>query len=342
MNRLHIFSLLLLFAGCSGSEQEYALPEFKETRTAQFVPLSEEDLPIKGISGMDVYEDNLIVYGVFQDHFIHIYDKHTGLLKTRCLKPGRGPGEAIAPRDLHLDKTSGQVVFLDSGTKTVNTFAIDDVLRGEFPKVESSEMSSKWSVSDIELPGGRKFAYNQVSFLSKDGATPRMTLWENGTETDRYTEFPFDIGDTTANGQFTLYQQCHIKASPDFRKLAVGVLSKGLLLETFDLSGKRIEAIGTGRFVEPAFLNPGTGRIYGFSALCVTDRYIFGAMSKDIHTPDYERIALFDWKCRPLKAFDTDRSVYALAADDTDGSIYAVVKDDNGMCWLARLDRTFK
>lgn len=340
MNIKKLLPLLLgSLAACTGHDTpRYALPEFKNESDAQFEILSQEALPARHIIGLDIYGDNLIVYGFFTDNFINIYDKRSGALRAQCLKAGRGPGETTRIAAPYLDEALGTITFTDTSTKQIRRLDLDGIMRGEFPLINGTGMAYPWCMTEFDLGNGNRFVYNAVSFLSRTGPDPRMALLKEGTAVDEYLLFPFDIGDTATNGQFYVYQQSLIKMAPDRTRVAVGTTQSGMLLETFDIGGNQVKKSGVGYFAEPG-LAPSSNNPFGFSAMSVTDKRIVAAMGEDVHQPVFQDIALFDWRCRPVKRFKTDRSIYALCIDESDGTLYAVVDDEEKGYLLARLDR---
>lgn len=199
----------------------------------------------------------------------------------------------------------------------------------------------------------RHLVVRSASFLGRDTSdVVRFTLSDkDGNTVSEYDEYPYIEDDRV---RWVLYaSQSHIDLSPGFDRIAVSSFFNGIL-ETFSISEDGIKNISTAYFAKPDVVYTGgldlnDNTVVGFIDLHATEDLIYTSFDGETRLKEYEAIpvedrplqgadiAIFDWKCKPVKRISTDYRVDRLCVDEEGGYLYAVIKDRYLRSYLGRI-----
>ncbi|MBQ6087204.1 MAG: hypothetical protein IJK96_04005 [Bacteroidales bacterium] len=346
---IFIFILLFLLSGCSQKDKGYALPEFKKVEQASFEIIGEELLGVNASTNLLPYKSYLILvaYDASNKNCLHIFDKN-GKPVISTVRIGRGPGEILFPGNPSFDRENGILTFFDLIGK--KTLAIDINLLSESGQLIDSIIEEYRELSYptlSRLTNKGRVDFNGVLPLGKDTG-PRFVYVDYTTnDTLTFNDYPLKFGDDAWDKYYMYDTNTMMELSPKGDKMAICSQWCGIL-ETFSI-GSEFKLISTSYFAEPKYSGQKNGggmiisdeAILVFNDIYTTDKellcaYDGGQRGQSIPGNWYNKIAIFDWKGKPIKEIITDKRIEQLCMTQ-EGQIFALVNNALGECYLAKL-----
>lgn len=304
-----------------------------EKDTISWTLLPENDI-IPAPRSMVVTDSVIGVLGLYDDFWVHTYDKLTGKLLSSKMHLGQGPGEIVQGFTMNCINDSlvgiydyGQqnlITELLSSGKITETVSLSNIARVVLDAWGLSENKAlvKYPVHLAEKKLSR--AYVVYDLESKEIITDYQ-----------------DLTDELADNLYALLTQSSLTLSPDKKHFAVSTFIGGAL-EFFELQDDSIRPVYS-KIVHPVkfilkdhLMRPEGDPVFMFYGSCSTnDRvYIVYNCTTDAH--EETKIAEWDWNGNLLRCYETGRPIYKLAYDPASDAIYGIVEGDEGPA-LAKL-----
>lgn len=332
---------VLMVTGCSRSGDNTPaslvdnLTVVEDSLTWTLLPV-EEVLPIP----MDItVTDSSIVYlGLYENYWIHTYDKQTGKNQGAFLHRGRGPEEVVYAANMNRLGTDTFSVY-DMDLSSISNVSLDPYKFINSEKLAGIEkvIWQAWTLSDttalIKYP---KFipdnlplrAYSVVNLQSRE------TMMRYDGVQEAFSENPT-----------MLMMQSRLALSPDKRHFASATVVGGTL-EFFEIGKSGIDTTFSKVIFPLKFKEEdGMPRVdgdptYGFTAICASTDKVYTAYAGSTKDSEATKIAIWDWSGKLLHTFNTNYMILKLAIDPQSNAIYGVVAAEEGFA-LARLSKTF-
>lgn len=327
-------ALLVGVIGCSHSSESKPVSLLESTDSITWNILgAEEVIPLP--NDMIVNDSSIIVVGLMQDKWLHVYNKTTGKYKGRYVSSGHGPDNLVNPSSIRLDNDS-MLLICDpsvSGVKLYNgsdfnySHAIDfpeavPVVEGVYPQAEG-----KYLVKSVKVIDGKPTRL----FCIVDQANKEvLSVYDN-------LEKPFD------DEPLLLLSQSSLSVSPDGKHFVMATISGGAV-EVFEIEDENIELNYSNLYfpVETVESN-GFNMVapdskIGFTSVCAANDCWFASYSGTPSEHDARRIGVWDWDGNLLRSIVTDKIILKLAPSNESELIYGFLADADGNISLGTIN----
>lgn len=287
---------------------------------------------------MFVTDEHIYILGIYNNKWVHCFDRLSGKYIDSFVSVGRGPGEVISCTKMTYDTKLRKLYLYDSSTEKLLSYSIsenqtkidfeDEILFQELE--EPVVLYQIWPLSDHTL------LVNSQSGSMEEGLTRFQILTNTGEQICTCSDMP----DLTIEDRYT-YLQSTMTLSPDRTHFA-SVTLMGEILEIYELSDMSIT-----RSVEKIYSYPNISfrdgvvwetddTIWGFPFVCSDNRYIYAAMTNDKRPNNFNKIAVFDWSGSGVLKLTTDYNILRLAPYE--GKIYSIVANSVNELFIAKYD----
>ena len=335
--------ILFLLISCNTSQKEFSPPVFEKQVKLKHAVIQDTlliSLPREIIS----FDKYVVINGLADGKYLHVYDKQTGEYLGGYVGRGQGPGE-IATWCEYLDyyKKEQKVSLFEINTNRCFIYAVNDdskdLLTFEQTKSFSSNstLGNLWSIFLIDE---NLYLINSRIPPESNKQNLRFSLiTETGEKTSEYNRFATD-------DSWAYVLQRSMSVSPNRRKMAHAIIY-GAVLETFEI-GDSIRLIQEKLFY-PTILEAKQGvspvptdeTIQGFLDICTSDEYIFSILcGSKISEPNagFNHISVFNWQGEPVVRFETDIDLWRISYNEDDNMIYAVARTEEYEYILVKFD----
>lgn len=332
--------ILLFTTSCKQGENTYHSPDFPQEKhlTAQTV-IPADSLLIQYPYGLHVDDDNIYILALADNHWMQVYDRHSGQFVTSGIPYGQGPGEMLKGLSLSFNPEQQTFDIYDESLSQLLSYRYD-AGKKTFSFVRSQSFPAYDGVvrKAWQLNGNTFLTEGQTGPMT-EGKT-RFQLYRDGGIRARYDTFP--VTDEQALPIFILSASTAL--SPDRTKLASATLHGGIL-ETFQLDDSSIKPLSTRYFYPPHIrfeggaIQPTPETVYGFSSLCADNKCLYAVLIGGKDANRFDRIAVFDWEGQEQTLYQADCLVFALAACPSDDNrLYAMAFSREAGFYLVSFD----
>ena len=344
--------LCMLLSSCAVSRSAYThISGFPEERTAEFREIGE-------ITDRDYSFTRLFTaWGPYfvivtpadrNSASLHIYDRSDGKPVAKALPWGDGKGEIESNWTLHFDTASGTLSCSDFRTERTLTLQIDSLIMIGDAAIREKPYHEKI----VPLDGSFRTRFGTIVFNDSetpgpDGKyAPRISLLDDsGKVRARIDSVSFLNAENRWKPQFSNYTAA---LSPNERKLALHMY--GGILDIYSVGRNSLRHVRTsGHASDPDSLYSSDmsehhpDDIFFLNRIDATRRRIYGIFDgktdrldniNDIFAggdgiSDFSRIAVYDWKGRPLELIHIGSNrINAIHADEKAGVLYAIFWKD--------------
>lgn len=274
---------------------------------------------------------------------LHIYDRSDGHLVLEALPWGDGKGEVKSNWTYNFDNRTGVLSCSDFRTGRTLTMQLDSLINSGLDAVHEKP----YHQDQPPINGSFQTRFGMIVFDqgsdSEDGGkhSPILELIEeSGRITAKIDSLAFLNDENRWKPQIASYTAA---LSPNERKLALEM--RGGILDIYSVGRSRLKHICTsGHIAEPDSLYSRELSEYCMEDICIlgriyaTDRRIYGTydgatnrmdvidsmFSGGPDPSDLSRIAVYNWKGKPLELISTGREISTLYIDNKDRILYAI------------------
>lgn len=317
--------LSLCTTGCSNSSKSISEGLLEPTDSIKWNLINvDEVIPLS--NDMLIDDSNILIVGLKDDKWLHVYDKITGKSKGNFINRGNGSDNVINPIYTVFDKDS-LLLLCDPSASSIKQFDHN------FKYVKTLDFPPSIPVIEGAYPlGADTYLVKSVKVIDN---TPTRIMCVVNLKTKEVLsvfdslEKPFD------ENPFPLLGQSSLSIAPNGKHFVMCSINGGAA-EVFQLEKNKIKLTYSNLFFPVEYKETNGFKItspnstVGFTSVSAANDFWIASYSGTPSEQDAKKIGVWDWNGKQIGSFITDKVILKLALSSDGQTLFGLLADIEG------------